>query len=132
MQTVFIKIWQSAGRFDRQRAQPMTWMGYIARNCAIDWYRTQQSKPEFADRFIDMISDVSEPIDVRLMREAIEDRALSLVSDFDEKLESQVRRIYLEGMTYAQAAERDGLPIGTLKSRVRRALAALKSKLLYE
>ena len=130
LQSVFVKIWQSAGRFDRNKACAMTWLGTIARNAAIDWYRAQRPPREGSDQAIDTVSSASEAIDARILREEGEDLAMNLVHDLDKNLESQVRRIYLEGMTYAEAAEIDGLPIGTLKSRVRRALMTIRQKML--
>lgn len=130
LQSVFVKIWQSADRFDKARARPMAWLGSIARNTAIDWYRAQRPRGERSDQAIDTVPSASEPVDVRIIREEGEDRAMSLVQNLDEDLESQVRRIYLEGMTYAEAAEHDGVPLGTLKSRVRRALMTIRMTML--
>jgi len=130
LQAVFVKIWQSAARFDPERARPMTWLGSIARNAAIDWYRAQRPAGDGSDQAIEAIPSASEPVDARIIREEGEDRAMGLVHELDEDLESQVRRIYLEGMTYAEAAEADGIPLGTLKSRVRRALITIRAKML--
>lgn len=129
LQTVYVKVWRSAARFDRQRARPLTWLGSIARNTAIDWYRSQRPLRQAAEEPVDTIPSASEQADDRMIREEGEDRAIQFVHDLDEELESQVRRIYLEGMTYAETAEADGVPIGTLKSRVRRALITIRSKM---
>lgn len=130
LQGVYVKIWQSAGRFDRTRSKPMAWLGSIARNAAIDWYRAQRHRHEDSDRGLDAVPAASEPVDARIIREEGEELAMGFVHALDEELESQVRRIYLEGMTYEEAAETDGVPIGTLKSRVRRALLAIREKLV--
>lgn len=129
LQAVYVKIWKSAAQFDPARARPMTWLGSIARNAAIDWYRAQRPTGAVSDGSIENIPSASEAVDDRIVREEGEERALGLVHDLDEDLESQVRRIYLEGMTYAETAERDGVPIGTLKSRVRRALISIRAKM---
>ena len=107
----------------------MAWLGSIARNAAIDWYRAQRPQRNFVDRPLDTISSETEPVDVRIIREEREGEAMTLVDGLDAGIEFDVKRIYLQGMTYAQAAECDGVPIGTLKSKVRRALMGIRTKL---
>lgn len=129
LQGVFLKIWQSAGLYDPARARPMAWLGSIARNTAIDWYRARKPRPESADRSIEAIPSETEAVDARMIRKEGEAEALSLVQELDADTECNVRRIYLQGMTFAEAAQSDGVPIGTLKSRVRRALMSIRSRL---
>jgi RNA polymerase sigma-70 factor, ECF subfamily len=130
LQSAFVKIWQSATRFDPARARPMAWLGSITRNCAIDWYRAQRPRDQSSDQAIDTIPSASEAVDARIIREEDEERVMSLVHGLEEDLETQVRRIYLEGMTYVEAAESEGVPLGTLKSRVRRALMTIRMKMI--
>ena len=127
LQSAYLKIWRSAGTFDRQLASPMTWMVSITRNTAIDWRRKRT--PAGNAQALDTMASDAEPTESSLIRQEEESEALSLVSDLDGETERYVRTIYLQGMTYREAAARDGVPIGTLKSKVRRALISIRERL---
>lgn len=129
LQGVFIKVWQTASRFDGERGRSMAWLGSIARNAAIDWYRAQRPHRVEVDRPPDTIQSETEPADVRMIREEREDEAMTLVEGLSEDIGFDVKRIYLQGMTYEQAARSEGVPVGTLKSKIRRALIGIRTKL---
>ncbi len=84
-------------------------------------------EPNDAD--VENVACETEPAEQRMIRQETENIALQMVAELDDETEYDVRQIYLEGMTYAETAERDGIPLGTLKSRVRRALIRLRTKL---
>ena len=129
LQDVYVKVWRSATSYDPTRSGALSWLGTIARNTAIDWYR---SKPKLAlppEAAAFSMSSEPEAIDQRIIREHSEDVALSMIGELDAGEEDQLRTIYFEGLTYAALAERDGVPLGTIKSRVRRVLAKLRQKL---
>lgn len=107
----------------------MAWMGSIARNAAIDWYRSQLPYRNFVDRPLDTIPSETELVDVRIIREEREGEALALVEGLDADIVFDVKRIYLQGMTYAQAAESNGVPVNTLKTKIWRALIGIRKQL---
>ncbi len=129
LQEVFVKIWAKAATYDPERARPMSWLGTIARNSAIDWRRSRKMMFEPNSGDVENVASETELVEHRMIRQETETRALQMVAELDRDTECDVRRIYLEGMTYAETAERDGVPIGTLKSRVRRALIRLRTTL---
>lgn len=129
LQDVYLKIWHAAGSFDPTRASATSWLGTIARNRAIDWHRSRASRPAAVDSDPNLLSDEAEPVDQRMIREHSEDAAFALVDDLGADEEEQLRTIYYEGLTYVQLAARDGLPLGTVKSRIRRIIAKLRQKL---
>jgi RNA polymerase sigma-70 factor (ECF subfamily) len=132
MQEAFIKIWQKAASYDCARARPMSWMGTIARNTAIDWYRSKAGggAPRTADpQRMETLPSETEPADSRIIRQQSESEALRLVGELSDDVESDIRTIYLQGLTYSELAERDCVPLGTLKSRVRRALISVRARL---
>lgn len=129
LQDVYVKVWRSAGSYDPTRASALTWLGTIARNSAIDWYRSNAKPALPPDAGTFSMSGEAEPVDQRMIREHAESTALSSIGDLDASEEDQLRTIYFQGLTYAQLAERHGVPMATVKSRVRRALAKLRQKL---
>jgi RNA polymerase sigma factor (sigma-70 family) len=129
LQNVYLKVWRSAPLYDPVRSAPMSWLASVARNAAIDWYRAQQSRVAGDDEGLEAIPCDAEPVDESIMRRQGEAEVNGLVSSLDTASEWYVRRIYLQGMTYREVAEEDGIPLGTLKSRVRRTLITIRTRL---
>jgi RNA polymerase sigma-70 factor (ECF subfamily) len=126
LQDAYINVWQRAGSFDPARASPITWLVTLTRNRAIDRLR-QRGK-----RIMTPIEDVHEIADDRPDAEAC-----LIAADGDARIHgcvealakgdaSLIRTAFFDGATYADIAERAGIPLGTIKSRIRRALMKLR------
>lgn len=124
---VYLTIWKRAGAYEPARASPITWLATIARNRAIDWQRAQtvrRATPiEDAPPILDTAPLASETM--------IEDEAahhLQLCLDsLEHRQRHAIRTAFFDGVTYAELAEREAVPLGTMKSWVRRGLARLKA-----
>jgi RNA polymerase sigma-70 factor (ECF subfamily) len=122
LQDAYIKIWRKAGYFDTARASPIAWMCAIARNCAIDWRRAQAHVPQPLDDAA--ISDL-------VPREPLADsdqqhHLLDCVAGLKDAESRAVRFAFYEGLSHSELAARLALPLGTLKSLMRRAILALR------
>lgn len=123
---VYLTIWRRAGAYDPLRASPITWLATIARNRAIDWQRAQKIRRatpiEDAPPMIDTAPLASETM--------LQDEASALLHGCLQGLEARqrdaIRTAFFDGVTYAELAERQSIPLGTMKSWVRRGLAKLK------
>ena len=123
---VYLTIWKRAGAYEPSRASPITWLATIARNRAIDWQRAQtvrRSTPiEDAPPILDTAPLVSQTL--------LDDEESHLLHECLELLEqrqrSAIRTAFFDGVTYADLAERESVPLGTMKSWVRRGLARLR------
>ncbi|MBR0552938.1 sigma-70 family RNA polymerase sigma factor [Stakelama marina] len=127
LQTVYIKIWDRAGRFDASRASPITWLGTIARNTAIDWKRASgriESAPEEAAL---EIADDRPSADALLEQEEQGERISECMDDLEQRQRGAIRSAFFDGFTYAELAERAKVPLGTMKSWIRRGLQKLKA-----
>jgi RNA polymerase sigma-70 factor (ECF subfamily) len=125
LQHVYIKIWDRAGRFDGQRASPITWLCAIARNAAIDWRRANGTVhlPESAAA---AVADAS-PLAPELIEGAQQSaRIFDCLEMLDERPRNAIRAAFFDGLTYGQLAEAMAVPLGTLKSWVRRGLIQLR------
>ena len=129
LQETFIKVWNRAASFDPARARAMIWLGAIARNSAIDWYRAHNRHPASDDSAIALIPDEAEIADARMMREEEEKRVVASLGTLPSEHESELRDAFFQGLTYAQLAQRRGVPLGTMKSRIRRSLLLLRKTL---
>ena len=123
---VYLTVWRRAGAYEPGRASPISWLATIARNRAIDWRRSSGRKvaitldeaPEVAD---------PEPSAEQRMVTNDEDQRLHLCLDqLEDKQRGAIRTAFFDGLTYAELAEREGVPLGTMKSWVRRGLMRLK------
>lgn len=125
LQDVYIKLWQRAGKFDPQKASPMTWLCTIARNSAIDEIRRVGPAVVETD-YSELVSDTGlSPDDGTQVNQD-----LSRLNECLERLDEQQRRViiqaYLDGYTRGELAELNEIPVGTIKSWLRRALMKLR------
>lgn len=129
LQEVYIKVWNRAAGYDPNKSSGMAWLAMIARNSAIDWYRAQNRHETTGDDVLKILPDDSEPVDDRLAREQEGKRAFALVGELDDPTSEYIREAYLRGLSYSEVAERAGVPLGTVKSRIRRGLIRLKERM---
>lgn len=127
LQEVYTTIWRKAGQFDPTRARAMTWLTMMARNRSIDQLRAAGH-----DRQALPMESVPEPEDEALPVEALAGAAQeahglnACLQELQPERRSLIRKAFFDGCTYEELARRDGTPLGTVKSWIRRSLAKLK------
>lgn len=125
LQEVFVKIWKNIDSFDVKKAKFVTWIANISRNLAIDKirskdYKNQQQNHDIAD-FVNTIEDSPasafnpEHIGVKEMLEKLTNEQRILID-----------MVYFQGYTQAETAEKLGIPLGTVKTRIRSAINILR------
>ncbi|WMS42456.1 sigma-70 family RNA polymerase sigma factor [Acuticoccus sp. MNP-M23] len=125
LQDAYVKIWRYAERFSASKAAPMTWMAAIVRNVAIDRLRARKA-PSAALDAAERVADTTLRPDEKAMANGFARVLLNCINGLGDPYARLVRMAYFGGVTYAALAERDNVPLGTVKSRMRRALADLK------
>lgn len=128
-QEVMIAVWRKASYFDPGRAGASTWVFTIARNRRIDWLRRARSRT--ADHFPDPGDEADTPPsgeDIALMAEREEEVRKALATLSDEQA-TVVRLSFFSDKPHAEIARELGIPLGTVKSRVRLALNRLRTLL---
>jgi len=134
-QEVFVRAWRSAGSFDRRRGSVLTWLLAITRNAAIDVIRARSPIPtdgEHLDRILE--GALSDERSVERTAEHAEERARA-VAGLRELPEEQARAVVLAvigGCTAREVSEREGIPLGTAKTRIRSGLRRLRTDLEEE
>lgn len=130
LQTVYLKVWDRAGRFDADRASPITWLATIARNAAIDWQRSVGGRPLAAEPLTDgivrEIADDGPRADALMLGAESDARLHHCLGELEARTQQCIRAAYFDGLTYADLAERENVPLGTMKSWIRRGLLRLK------
>ena len=127
-QVVLIKIWEKAHTYNSQKASVNTWVYTLARNSRIDLLRrngryTTEIDPEFL--WQELEDESADPF-----MSVQQKRAEKTISDAFDHLpidqQQVIAKVYLEGKTHQESADELGLPLGTIKSRIRLALQKLK------
>lgn len=133
MQNIYVSIWTGAKQFDRDRTEGHGWLATVAQNRAIDRYRRQPcredalpieqaialedpslSPPEFAD---------SVARDTRLHAQ---------LARLDGRSRHLIRKSFFASLTHTQLAQSEQLPLGSVKSIIRKGLRQLRTQLAYD
>ncbi|WP_336985799.1 sigma-70 family RNA polymerase sigma factor [Altererythrobacter aquiaggeris] len=126
LQDVYLGLWERADRYDPARASPISWLATFARNRAID--RLRKRKPVRGALPADAALGVED--DTPLADNVIEQKQTEgqihlCLGKLEERQQAAIRSAFFDGVTYKELAEARGVPLGTMKSWVRRGLAAL-------
>jgi RNA polymerase sigma-70 factor, ECF subfamily len=136
LQEAFVRVWTRAGTYDGRVGGPLAWIVRVARNCAIDRLRARRSRaaidapaPGGPVAEAAPASDIQSPEAVVLdaeRRHALTDALAGLPSEQRQLIEAA----FFEGYTHAELARRFGLPLGTVKTRIRTGMIAMRQRLL--
>ena len=125
LQDVYATIWRKAAAFDATRASPITCLATIARNRAIDRLRARPDRRmETMESALDVI-DATPSAQARIEELQDVDRLYQCLNQLEENRRDVIRAAFLDGHTYDALARRAGVPLGTMKSWIRRSLAQL-------
>ncbi len=125
LQEVFMQLWRNPARFDASRGSLGAWLAVIARNRAIDALRKRRYESD--------IEDIVVSVEPDLASEADRSRAAKNVRDVLNGMHPAQRQAlemaFYEGLTHREIAAKVGEPLGTIKTRIRAGLLALRKAL---
>lgn len=122
-QDVMITVWRKAGMYDPSRASVATWVFTIARNRKIDLLRKQR-RPEPEELTWGSEHEPEQTDIIGLQQESEQlGRALAALP---EKQRELIEKAYFGDLSHSEIADQTGLPLGTIKSRIRLALDRLR------
>lgn len=125
LQDVYVKIWNNAGRFQVNQYSPMSWLIVVARNHAIDIIRARQPQSVAIDDAFDVHDDAKNP-EEEAVNTSEGDRIARCLEELDEIKARAVRDAYVEGYSYEELAQHNGVPINTMRTWLRRSLISLR------
>lgn len=126
LQEVYVTVWRKAELFDAQRASPITWLAMIARNKCIDRLRVGGVERHQEPIELHDLPHEHEPAD-SVEWHSDQRRLDFCLSGLEDRQRQVIRTAFFEGCTYDELASRTGVPLGTMKSWIRRSLLRLKA-----
>ncbi len=129
VQEVFVRLWQSADRFDPHRAKLVTWVMLIARRHLIDQLRRRGARPNQSQLEQEWAPPAADEQPEQSMIDR--DRSSALMDRITELPELQrlvIEKSYFHGFTLREISEQLDAPLGTIKSALSRGLARLRDR----
>ena len=124
LQNVLINIWRKIESYDPSKGRLFTWMLNIARNAAIDELRSKGYRDAQKNRSLDGQAELPGAV----AGPAVDDVGLKKVlSTLKEEWKVLIELSYFQGFTHEEIAKLQGLPLGTVKTRIRSALTQLRT-----
>lgn len=125
LQDIYVTVWRKAALFDAAKASGQTWLGVLARNKAVDRLRRRKLPTAPLEHVEEIADDGPSAFDVI---EAAEDgeRLSDCLDELEERQRGLIRTAFFEGVTYSDLATREDVPLGTMKSWIRRGLLKLR------
>lgn len=126
-QDTFVKAWRHADTYDPRRGRASTWLLTITRNAAIDAIRYRHDDPMDPDLLVALLTvrdegDASGDPDTPLaLRQAL--------AELPSEMAAPIVLMTYFGLTAREIATRDDIPVGTVKTRVRRGLQRLRQRM---
>lgn len=128
LQQTFMKIWDKIELYDEQKSRLFTWMSRIARNTALDEIRLKRNRISQKTHSLDLNIHNIQKNEISLAGLDVQ----SLIAQLDSKHKDVIDHTYLNGFTQKETAEKLDIPLGTVKTRVRSAIMALREILKKE
>jgi RNA polymerase sigma-70 factor (ECF subfamily) len=131
-QEAFISIWRSGGRFDAARGSVRSWMLGIVRNRAIDALRRHASpapKLNLDDDALLEAQEGAEHTEAEAIRRDTASRVRGVIGELPAEQSEVIGLAYFGGFTHTEIAEMLGMPLGTVKGRMRLGLERIRATL---
>ena len=126
LQEVYLAVWRHAGSFNPERGSPISWLATLARNRSIEVLRRSGRRPTAPLELADDIADDTPDAEAALIASDEDGRIGQCIETLASSDAVMIRAAFFDGSTYADLATRAQIPLGTVKSRIRRALLRLR------
>lgn len=127
-QETLLAVWRKAAHYDPSRASASTWIFTIARNLRIDAIRRQRHPEDFTDEPELLPAAPATPDDLLSAGER-DARIQSAMARLSEEQAEVVRQSFFQDKAHGEISQDLGLPLGTVKSRLRLAMVRLRAQL---
>jgi RNA polymerase sigma-70 factor (ECF subfamily) len=126
VQETFVAVWRDAARFDPERGAVGPWLFSLARHKSIDLVRREQNvRKRTADVDLEL-EEAGDDVDDEAWRRIRRDRVHAAVAELTPVQREALELAFFQGLTHVEVADRLAIPLGTAKTRIRRALLRLR------
>lgn len=122
LQDVFMQLWRNPGAFDASRGNLGAWLAVITRNRSIDALRKRRPETDFENVVLSVEPDLATDAD----RSRAAAKVRSALAAMPEGQRKALELAYFQGLTHTEIAAKTGEPLGTVKTRIRAGLLALR------
>jgi RNA polymerase sigma-70 factor (ECF subfamily) len=122
LQEVFLQLWRNPGAFDAGRGSLGAWLSVITRNRAIDSLRKRRPEIDLEDVVVSVAPDLASEAD----RSRAAEKVRGVLGLMPGAQRAALEMAYFEGMSHSEIASKTGEPLGTIKTRIRSGLMALR------
>jgi RNA polymerase sigma-70 factor (ECF subfamily) len=122
VQEVFLQLWRNPQAFDADRGRLASWLAVIARNRAIDLLRKRPMEDDIDEMPISTGVSLEDESSQRLAVEKVR----GVLGQLPQHQRKALEMAFFEGMTHTEIAGKTGEPLGTVKTRIRTGLLALR------
>lgn len=122
LQDVFMQLWRKPDSFDASRGVLGAWLAVIARHRAVDYLRRRRPETDIADAGLSLEVNLGNETEKRVAIGKIR----AALSGMPAEQRKPLEMAFFEGLTHNEIAERTGEPLGTIKTRIRAGLIALR------
>jgi RNA polymerase sigma factor (sigma-70 family) len=126
LQDVYVTAWNQAATFNPQLSSAITWLGTIARNRAIDRIRRRRTQPLDEAAAEEIVDEAPTPAALAQLSQERQRLEVCLQALPDTQKQA-IREAFFAGLSYPELAARMSVPLGTMKSWIRRSLIQLKA-----
>lgn len=128
LQDSFVNIWKKIGSYDAAKSKLFTWMLNIVRNKSIDKVRSAEYRhADKSDTIMSVVSKVDERENYQQQTDTI--GLTEVMQTLNEEQRFVLEMVYLKGYTHSELAKEYKMPLGTVKTRLRSALMAMRQKI---
>ena len=127
VQDAFIAVWKAADKYDPEVAAESTYIGMIARRRMIDTLRKEGRRIDAQP--LDASPEPENESTDRLADEEQVQRVLQAIDELDPPQPEVIKHSLMDGLTHAEIADKTGLPLGTVKTHIRRGLIKVRQAL---
>ena len=125
LQETFVKIWNSFSAYDPSKGRLFTWMVNLARNLSIDKLRSKDFRNDSKNQDLEnTVTSIDEQRNTAINPDIV--GVKELVQQLKPEQKSVLDLVYFRGYTHVEAAEELGIPLGTVKTRMRMAIITLR------
>ena len=125
MQEVLLQVWRQPGGFVSQKGSLGAWLAVVARNRSIDVIRRRSHLTPIEEMVIPEPRNLQRVVEENHLME----RVRTAVETLPDEQQAPLHMAYFEGLSHTEISERTGTPLGTVKTRIRTALIAVRRAL---